>query len=50
MRDMLAAEAAAGQYGDLVLGWLPRRLGHGKTLRQWTIANVLSAALAFSLD
>lgn len=42
--------AAVCQYGDLVVGRLARGLGHRKTLRQWSVVNLASAVLAFSLD
>ena len=51
MRKMLAAEAR--RFANTVIwSWDGFRAAWAteKTLRQWTIANVLSAALAFSLD
>ena len=51
MRDMLAAEARR-LANTVIWSWDGWRAAWAteKTLRQWTIANVLSAALAFSLD
>ena len=51
MRDRLAAEAR--RFANTVIwSWEGFRAAWAteKTLRQWSIANVLSAALAFSLD
>ena len=51
MRDMLAAEA--WRFANTVIwSWDGFRAAWAteKTLRQWTLANVLSAALAFALD
>lgn len=51
MRDRLAAEAR--RFANTVIwswdGWRAAWATE-KTLRQWTVANVISAALAFSLD
>lgn len=51
MRDRLAAEAR--RFANTVIwswdGWRAAWATE-RTLRQWTVANVLSAALAFSLD
>ena len=51
MRDMLAAEAR--RFWNTCVwsldGWRAAWASE-KTLRQWTLVNVLSAALAFSLD
>ncbi len=51
MRDMLAAEARR-LANTVIWSWDGFRAAWAteKTLRQWTIANLLSAALAFSLD
>jgi diacylglycerol kinase (ATP) len=51
MRDMLAAEARR-LANTVVWSWDGFRAAWAteKTLRQWTLANVLSAALAFTLD
>lgn len=51
MRDMLAAEAKR-LTNTVIWSWDGFRAAWAteKTLRQWTIANVLSATLAFSLD
>jgi diacylglycerol kinase (ATP) len=50
MRDMLAAEARR-LANTVIWSWEGFRAAWAteKTLRQWTIANALSAALAFSL-
>jgi diacylglycerol kinase (ATP) len=51
MRDMLKAEAR--RFANTVIwSWNGFRAAWAteKTLRQWSLANVLSAALAFSLD
>ncbi|MBL9074659.1 diacylglycerol kinase [Tabrizicola sp.] len=51
MREMLAAEAR--RFANTVIwSWEGFRAAWAteKTLRQWTLANVLSAALAFSLQ
>ena len=51
MRDILSAEAR--RLANTVIwsweGWVAAWATE-KTLRQWTVVNVLSAALAFSLD
>ncbi|NHB75527.1 diacylglycerol kinase [Rhodobacter calidifons] len=51
MRGMLAAEARR-LANTVIWSWDGFRAAWAteKTLRQWTLANVLSAALAFSLD
>jgi diacylglycerol kinase (ATP) len=51
MRDMLQAEAKR-LANTVIWSWEGWRAAWAteKTLRQWTIANVLSATLAFSLD
>lgn len=51
MRDMLRAEAKR-LANTVIWSWDGFRAAWAteKTLRQWTIANVLSATLAFSLD
>ena len=51
MRDMLAAEARR-LANTVIWSWDGWRAAWAteKTLRQWTLANVLSAALAFALD
>ena len=51
MRDILSAEAR--RFANTVIwswdGWVAAWATE-KTLRQWTVVNVLSAAFAFSLD
>lgn len=51
MRDMIAAEARR-LANTVIWSWDGWRAAWAteKTLRQWTIANAASAALAFSLD
>ena len=51
MRELLKAEARRFAY-TVVWSWDGFRAAWAteKTLRQWSIANVLSAALAFALD
>ncbi len=51
MRDMIRAEARR-LANTVIWSWDGFRAAWAteKTLRQWTIANVLSASLAFSLD
>lgn len=51
MRDMLRAEARR-LANTVIWSWEGFRAAWAteKTLRQWTLANVLSAALAFALD
>jgi diacylglycerol kinase (ATP) len=51
MRDMLSAEAKR-LANTVIWSWDGFRAAWAteKTLRQWTIANVLSAALAFTLN
>ena len=51
MRDMLQAEAKR-LANTVIWSWEGFRAAWAteKTLRQWTLANVLSAVLAFSLD
>lgn len=51
MREMLAAEARRF-WNTCVWSWEGWRAAWAseKTLRQWAVVNVLSAALAFSLD
>jgi diacylglycerol kinase (ATP) len=51
MRDALRAEARR-LANTVIWSWQGFRAAWAteKTLRQWTLANVLSAALAFALD